>query len=477
MKHKVMIMKCEDYDPEKVAGIVKECMSELGVKPKGKTMIKPNTVIAHKGIFPYAFTRKEVVEGILKACREKGDEITELSVGERCGITVPTRYVFKEADYLPVIKKYNARPYYFDECKQVPVKLKSPHALRDEIYTPKPVAECDFLINAPKFKAHPWTRLTLGLKNYIGIQDDRHRLVDHNTFLEHKIADLQEIIQPGLIVIDGIVAGQKMMITPTPFDMGALVIGVNPCAVDTVGCHMVHVEPKDLIHLKIASERGLGPMSLDEIELAGDYPLDEVRAKTENFEFCLERIDSYFQDSENLRCTVGKFPESHSPDYCWGGCPGALQETMHIYRGFYPDIEKRMGKIHYVVGDIEQPLDIREGETVIFAGDCTKYKGSLNGDQAHIEGDYKTTDQVDAANPPTNDMVVKILGGMAHAWSNKLSKHIHIKGCPVSVAKHITYLSVFAKIPDVNFDTRYVFKVNLAYMQMRVARAWNRLFG
>ena len=63
----------------------------------------------------------------------------------------------------------------------------------------------DFLINLPKFKAHPWTRLTLSLKNFIGIQDDRHRLVDHTSFLEH-IAD-QEVIQPRFIAIDAITVG------------------------------------------------------------------------------------------------------------------------------------------------------------------------------------------------------------------------------------------------------------------------------
>jgi hypothetical protein len=164
-------------------------------------------------------------------------------------------------------------------------------------------------------------------------------------------------------------------------------------------------------------------------------------------------------------------------DYCWGGCPGALQEAMHIYKGFYPDIEDRMGKIHYVVGEVDGPLDLKENETVIFAGDCTKYKGRLNGKDVEIQGDYKTKERVDAHNPPSNDMVLKIVGGMAHAWGNRFSKHIHIKGCPVSVAKHITYLSAFARIPDVNFDTRYVFKVNTAYVRMRLARAWNRIFG
>ncbi len=96
------------------------------------------------------------------------------------------------------------------------------------------------------------------------------------------------------IAIDAITAGQKMMLTPTPFSMGAIVMGLNSCAVDTVGCHMVHVEPNDLIHLRFAAERGFGPMSLDEIEVCGDFPLEEVRDRTRTFELCMEHVDEYF---------------------------------------------------------------------------------------------------------------------------------------------------------------------------------------
>ena len=183
------------------------------------------------------------------------------------------------AGYPEIFKKHKPKVYYFDEVQQVPFGLKRKENLRRNMFFPKPIMECDSLINLPKFKAHPWCRLTLSLKNFIGIQDDRHRLVDHNLFLEHKIADLQEVVQPCFIAIDAITAGQKMMLTPTPFDMGAIVMGTNSCAVDTVGCHMVHVDPNDLIHLRLASERGFGPMDLDEIEVGGDYPLEEIREK------------------------------------------------------------------------------------------------------------------------------------------------------------------------------------------------------
>jgi uncharacterized protein (DUF362 family) len=472
-KHKVLIMRCDTYDSEKIAGIIKKGMEELEAIPSGNILLKPNVVMAHKEFFPHAFTRSEFVDGVISATKEMAKNVKEISVGERSGITIPTRYNFKQAGYPEVIKKHGVKTYYFDESKQVPFKLKKDVNLRDNMFFPKPIVDCDFLINMPKFKAHPWCRLTLSLKNFIGIQDDKHRLVDHNSFLEHKIADLQEVIQPKFIAIDGITAGQKMMLTPTPFDMGAIVMGTNSCAVDTVCAHMVNVDPKDVIHLKFASERGFGPMKLDEIEVSGDFPLGEMQKKTKSFEFCMEHIDSYFEKSPNLSCTVGTFPEKHSPDYCWGGCPGSLQETMHIFRAFYPEIEKEMGKVRYVVGKVEGPLNLEEGEKVLFAGDCTSWEGEIDGEHVKIESAYKTTSEVDEKKAKSNDLQLKIISASLHTLFNK-KRYIHLKGCPTSVAQHVNYLSSIAKIPNVNFDPRLVFGVNAAYYKMQFMKILNK---
>jgi len=473
-KHKVLIMRCDDYDPDKISGIAKEGMKELGVKPSGKILLKPNVVIAHPEVFPCAFTRKEFLDGVISATKTQAEGVKEISVGERSGITVPTRFNFKQAGYSEVIKRHKIKAYYLDEVKQVAVELKREERLRDLIYVPKPILECDFLINLPKFKAHPWCRLTLSLKNFIGIQDDRHRLVDHNSFLEHKIADLQEVIQPSFIAVDAIVAGQKMMLTPTPFHLGAVVMGTNSCAVDTVGCHMVHVNPRDLIHLRFASERGFGPMDLEEIDVSGDFPLEEVRGKTRNFEFCMEHIDDYFGEDSNLSCTVGTFPESHSPGYCWGGCPGALQEAMHIFRGFYPNVEREMKRIRYVVGSLEGPLDLEEGERVIFVGNCTSWEGKIDDRNVRIKSGYKITSQVDVNKTKSNDMLLKILNSFWQCFRHRSSRYIQAKGCPISVAEHLNYLASIGKIGNPNFDPRLVIPVNIAYWQMRFFRFLSR---
>ena len=477
MDHKVLIMRCDTYDAEKIASIVKEGMQELGVTPSKKILLKPNVVLAHPEVFPHAFTRSEFLDGVIAATKELARDVEEIAVGERSGITIPTRYSFKHAGYPAVLKKHKIKAYYFDEVKQIPVKISGTAVLRDQLFMPKPIVDCDFLINLPKFKAHPWCRLTLSLKNFIGIQDDRHRLVDHNQFLEHKIADLQAVIQPEFIAIDAITAGQRMMLTPTPFDLGAIVMGTNSCAVDTVGCHMVNVDPNDLIHLRYASERGFGPMDLDQINVGGDFPLAEVQEKTKNFEFCLERIDDYFGDESNLSCTVGAFPEKHSPDYCWGGCPGALQEAMHIMRGFSPDVDKEMQKIRYVVGKVDGPLDLADDERVIFAGSCTSWQGEIDGKHVKIESSYQTSSEVDEEKTKSNDMLLKIMGAQTHALLNRSSRYIHVKGCPLSVGQHVNYLASLGKISNPNLDPRLAIQANISYYQMRFHRFASRFFN
>lgn len=471
--HKVLLMRCEEYDPDKIAGIIKEGMEELSVKPYGKTMLKPNVVVAHKKYLPNAFTRSEFLDGVLVGIKSRSEEITELSVGERSGLTIPTRYCFRQAGYFPVIKKHKVKTYYFDEEKQLPVSLHHSKAIRQNVFIPESITKTDFLVNLPKLKAHPWTRMTLSLKNYIGIQDDRHRLVDHNQFLEQKIADLQEVISSRFIAVDAIIAGEKMMLTPDPFPMGVIIMGTNSCAVDTVGCHMVNIEPASLHHLKHASERGYGPIDLDEILVSGDYPLEELQHKNRKFRFFLEKVDHYFDQKGNISCTVGKFPENHTKDYCWGGCPGALQEAIHIYKTTHPSILNDIKKIRYVVGHVEGDLDLQDDERILFAGDCAGFKGRINGSIVEIHNVYKTASQVDERHTKSNDMLKRTFVTLKNVFRNHNKRFLRAYGCPVSVGDHVHYLSALGDIPNMNFRPDLVFGVNLAYLKMRIKRFLN----
>ncbi len=469
-------MRCDAYDPDTISGIIREGMEALDVRPAGRVLLKPNVVIAHPEVFPHAFTRAEFLDGALSAVKARAEDAAEIAVGERSGITVPTRFNFRNAGYPEVLKRHRVKVYYFDETRQVAVPINAKGALRDRLFVPAPVAACDFLVNLPKFKAHPWCKMTLSLKNFIGLQDDRHRLVDHNLFLEHKIADLQSVIQPRFIAIDGITAGQRMMLTPTPFHLGAILMGTNSCAVDTVGCHMVNMDPEELSHLQYASARGFGPCTLEHIDIEGDFPLDEVQHRTRDFQFCKERVDDYFADDPNLRCTVGTFPEAHSRDYCWGGCPGALQEAVHIIKASTPKAYTRMKRIHYVVGQVNGPLSQQEGEKVIFAGDCTRWEGELDGEAVNIESRYVTASKVDETRTRSNDMLRKTVGTILRCLGVGKRPYVRAIGCPASVGDHVHYLAFLGRIPNPNFDRRMIFHINIAYLKMRFMRLWHRLF-
>ena len=109
MKHKVLIMRCDEYDPQRISGVIKQGMDECRVTPKGRTFLKPNCVTAHSELFPHAYTRPEFLEGVIMAVKAKGADIRELAVVERCGITLPTRWAFKEAGYMPVLSRHGVK--------------------------------------------------------------------------------------------------------------------------------------------------------------------------------------------------------------------------------------------------------------------------------------------------------------------------------------------------------------------------------
>lgn len=439
-KPRVIIARCDDYDPARIAAIVGQGMDELGVRPRGRTLVKPNIVMAHRRYWRDAYTRPEFVDGLLTAAKERSADVTELSVGERCGITIPTRFSFAQAGYRPVFRRHRVKRYCFDECFQVERELKHPDRLRDYIYVPQPIDECDFLINAPKLKSHTWTRITVALKNFIGLQVDSHRLVDHDYLLENKIADLQEIIQPSFIAVDAIVAGELKMLTPDPYPMGAILMGVNPVALDAVVCHVIGFDPRQVTHLRLCHERGYGPLDLDEIEVTGDYPLAAIQQKAERFRVPTDKVDAFLNPTSNLTVHLGRTPDPAAADYCWGGCPGALLEAMEIQRSILPDAYKKVRPIHFVFGAYDGEIEVKKGERVIVCGDCAAFRGRVRGRDVAHESCYVERHLKDPRRARSKGLIFRMVRFFLYVIWNWRKPVLRARGCPVSVAENVLYL-------------------------------------
>jgi hypothetical protein len=74
-------------------------------------------------------------------------------------------------------------------------------------------------------------------------------------------------------------------------------------------------------------------------------------------------------------------------------------------------------------------------------------------------------------------MLLKTMSAVFHSFLKHRSRYIHVRGCPLSVAQHVNYLSAMAKIKNPNFDPRLFVPVYIAYWQMRFVRFLNRFIG
>jgi len=476
-KPKVILRFCDTYDPVRIRRILREGLEELGLRPFGRTLVKPNLVISGP-LFPHTYTRAEFMEGLLLALQDRADgRLAELAVGERCGITMPTRLSFEGADYDPMLERLGVKRYCFEEEPQVEIRYSHPRRLRDYVFTPEPVARADFFVNAPKFKSHPWTTVTFSLKNYIGIQDDRHRLIDHDHKLNEKIADLQHIVQPQFIAIDAITAGESRMLTPIPYAMNLIVMGNNQVAFDAVCCDIIGLDARTVDHIRLAHEHGFGPIELSEIEVTGDVPLAEARAKHQGFKKGLVRVEKYFEGS-HITAYAGPPPqEEGAGDYCWGGCPGAIEEAIEILRRIDTECDEKMARLHVVFGAYEGPIDAKPGEQVVFIGDCATWQGKIGGELVKIESLYRDRSTKDPHHAKHDDLYAKLATITARWAKDRHAPVLRLTGCPVSVAEQVLTLSMYGGVKNPYLDQREVVRFNRGYLAWRATMALKKVRG
>jgi len=473
---RVIIRSCPTYDVERIRTIIREGLEELDLRPQGRTLIKPN-VVSSGPMFQNAYTRPEFVEGVIRALQDRNEgRMTELAVGERCGITLPTRIAFEGAGYYPMFRRTGVTHYHFDEVPQVEIPLTHKDRLRDYIFTPEPIAKADFFVNCPKFKAHPWTTVTFSMKNYIGIQDDRHRLIDHDHRLNEKIADLQYIIQPRFIAIDAITAGEGRMLTPIPFDLGLVIMGNSQAAFDAICCHIIGVDPASVDHIRFAAERGFGTLDPAQIEVSGDVTLEEAKARAKGFKVGLIRVEKYFEGT-HISAYAGPPPETEHTDYCWGGCPGAIEEAIEIIRLYDKECDAKMPRMHVVFGAYDGPIDAKPGEKVIFIGDCASWKGRINDNLVSIESLYKDRSQRDPYNAKHDDIFAKMVTVTAKLTASRGSDHLRLEGCPVSVAEQVLTLVSLGKTNNPYLSPEEMIRFNKAYLAWRGTNIKNRILG
>jgi uncharacterized protein (DUF362 family) len=157
---------------------------------------------------------------------------------------------------------------HIDPRKFISVDITRGRSLsRWEIY--KDALDCDCYINVPVAKDHGLARLTLGLKNTMGVLGGNRGYLHRN--LGSNLADLATVVRPKLTVIDatrillrnGPQGGRKEDVK----EVDTLIASADPVAADAYATTLFDLAP-DAIDATVAAYRlGLGEMDLSKMNL------------------------------------------------------------------------------------------------------------------------------------------------------------------------------------------------------------------
>jgi hypothetical protein len=262
--------------------------------------------------------------------------------------------------------------------------------------------------------------------------------------------------------------------------LGLVAFGNQQLAFDAVCCHIIGIDPLSVDHLRLAHERGFGTVDLNQIEILGDISLEECQALAKGFRVGLIPVDQYFKDT-NIKAYSGKPPQDGNEDglnrkeedYCWGGCPGALEEAIEILRIYDQDTDEKLPKSHIVFGQYEGKIDAKEDESVIFIGDCASYKGEIHGKEVQIESRYRSRSTIEPLKAKAEDIFYKIVKVQLSAQKNVM----RMEGCPVSVAEQVLMLVKLGKLKNPYLDPKQSLSFVSCYLSWRTQHLINRIFG
>lgn len=131
------------------------------------------------------------------------------------------------------------------------------------------ILEADVFINVPILKNHSSAKLTMGMKNLMGIVWDRRYW--HANDLHQCIADFTEYRLPDLNIIDAYYVmkrnGPRGVSTDDVVMMQTQLLSRDIVAIDSAGAKLLGYEPKDIPHIKYASEKKIGRMDLDKLSI------------------------------------------------------------------------------------------------------------------------------------------------------------------------------------------------------------------
>jgi len=216
-----------------------------------------------------ANTHPEVVKAVVAMALEAG--AAKVRVMDRtCN---DPRRCYKRSGIQDAVLSLNdpaATVEHMDERKFVEVPLKNPSGSLRSWTFHRDLIEADKVINVPIAKHHNAARLTMSLKNIMGILGGNRGNIHHD--LDLNIAELNAVFRFHLVVLDAVriltANGPQGGRTRDVREMNTVVAGTDPVAVDAYGATLFGLSARDVPHVMHAAKLGLGESDLNKVKLA-----------------------------------------------------------------------------------------------------------------------------------------------------------------------------------------------------------------
>ncbi len=236
---------------------------EKFIKKGSTVLVKPN-IGWDRAPEQAATTNPQVVAEIVRLCKNAGAK--KVKIFDRTCNQAKRCYARSKIEEMAKAAGAEVSHVYDQKFKKLTIR-QGKELKAWEFY--EDAQQADVVINVPIAKHHSLSRVTLGLKNMMGILGGNRGEI-HNHF-DIKIADINTVIVPQLTIIDAV----RILMDNGPQggnlsdvkEMNTIIAGVDPVAVDAYGATLFDLKPEQLGFLKEAQARGLGTMNLAALKI------------------------------------------------------------------------------------------------------------------------------------------------------------------------------------------------------------------
>ena len=274
----VAIERCRTYDTETIRAALLRLLAPLGgmaafVRPGERVLLKPNMLYA-KAPEASVTTHPALLRGVIELVQEAGGLAL---VGDSPGFG-DFRKVAEKSGMLRVVEETGAELVAFSESAAV-----TGEGLFKRFDLARPYLEADRIINLPKLKTHEMMTMTCGVKNLFGAVVGPAKAEWHlkagadREMFARMLLEIYLLRPPDLTIVDAVTAMEgDGPGSGDPREVGLLLAGTNPVAVDLVAGEVAGIPKKLLFVERVARNLGLDGADRAGIETVG-LPLEEAR--------------------------------------------------------------------------------------------------------------------------------------------------------------------------------------------------------